>query len=297
MKKIIFFMTTLLLSLFVFVACEDYDHANGETQSESEMVGIPDSIREKIKQQDTVLTACSEKIDSLVQMQNEMNRNISSLQEQVNNLKEPSSIWNILIIVSFFVSVIALVLWVILNKKLFDEKSIKEFVFKSRRFNEIKQDVKKLENEFRGRPKNRTLDMSSGHSDLNLKFSELQHQIDELKKQYKGTPMVKGENHSDGLNKVLYVNAVDDLYFMQTTPNLQDDSIFKINSISPTRGNFGIINIKKIQQNNQLNDVVEVVHSSCQLAEAKDCKVVEEGTCELIDGYWKVTRKLKIKIW
>lgn len=45
MKKIIFFMTTLLLSLFVFVACEDYDHANGETQSESEMVGIPDSIR------------------------------------------------------------------------------------------------------------------------------------------------------------------------------------------------------------------------------------------------------------
>ena len=184
-----------------------------------------------------------------------------------------------------------------MNKKLFDEKSIKEIVFKSRRFNEIKQDVKKLENEFRGHPKNRTLDMSSGHSDLNLKFSELQHQIDELKKQYKGTPMVKGENHSDGLNKVLYVNAVDDLYFMQTTPNLQDDSIFKINSISPTRGNFGIINIKKIQQNNQLNDVVEVVHSSCQLAEAKDCKVVEEGTCELIDGYWKVTRKLKIKIW
>lgn len=298
MKKIMFLMATLVLSVFVFVACEDHEHASGETQPETEMVGIPDSIREKIKQQDTVLTTCSEKIDGLVNMQNETNKNISDLQNQVNNLKEPSSIWHIFIIVSLLFSITALFLWAILNKKLFDEKSIKNIISKSEDIKTIKCKIREMKDSLSVRPKNSSKDVSAGFYEIKLRLDELQRQINELKK----SNIVTGEPTGGGKpignpTRFVYVNAVNDLFFVQTTPNLQDNSIFKINFTSQTLGNFNIINIKKIQQNNQLKNVVEVVHSSCQLAEAKDCKVVEEGKCELKDGYWKVTKKIQIKIW
>ncbi len=293
-------MATLVLSVFVFVACEDHGHASGETQAETVMEGIPDSIREKIKQQDTVLTACSEKIDRLVQMQNETNKNISDIQKQVNNLKEPSSVWHIIIVISVLLSIASIVIVIVYVKK----KKSKETDSKNENI-EKDCNTRRTKDDLSERHKSSSRNVSADFPENNSSLKELQRQIQdlqlqvsELKSSCKVTPVATGPGQPIAYhNRFLYVNAVNQLYFIGTTPSLQDDSIFKINLTSQTRGDFDIIDIKKIQQNNQLNNVVEVVHSKCQLAEAKDCKVVEKGSCELLnDGYWKVKKKIQIQI-
>ena len=79
--KIKSIMAVAMLLLSSLMSCEeDNSNVTYSPNDESKMTELPDSMWNKINSQDTVLNACSEKINGLVASQNESNDKIAEIQ-------------------------------------------------------------------------------------------------------------------------------------------------------------------------------------------------------------------------
>lgn len=294
MNQILKIISVVLLPLLMmFVACdEENPTVEEETQTQDETSVIPDSIKNKINQQDTLLATVSSTVDTLVAAKNELNRQLDDLKEQFEKSKEPSSMWNILAIIAVVLSVISLIRSLSNNNKEVDRIECE--------ITKLKAIISDLQSQSPRISQGQIA--NNGINDLRNRVSKLEGQL-QIQKQQKttptqATPKVVAPKHST-TKKIFYVNEVSGKWLVMCTDLRLETSILKVTSTSKDCGSFDITDLKMIQQHNELNDIVEIADASCRIADAKAYSVVSPGECEFIpkDDYWKVTKNLKIKIF
>lgn len=299
MNKIMSIVAIVLFLLISLVSCDEAKVSDTTIYQDDKtmMTEIPDSISNKINKQDTVLKACSEKIGNLVVSQNESNDKIEEIQKQLDAIKKPNSIWNILIIVSFIIGVIALVLAICIMKNSSDLNSIKNLIFCSKEFKHLKNKVEDLCEVNRS-------GISTSYKDLeafNARLHSLEQYLSSMKRSaavVAVSPVKTSPEQKPSTRNVLYAKDVSNGYIMGVTESQQDSSIFKITLETPNKGNFDIVSLQEIQQCNGLEEILEYVGSgNLKLSEAKGYDPVKPGACQKVGGYWKVTEKLKIRIY
>lgn len=84
--------------------------------------------------------------------------------------------------------------------------------------------------------------------------------------------------------------------FGDVTSSKQEGSFYVITSTQDGKGKFNIISLAKLQNQDGWDKAIEC-EGDCKIAEATNFNVESLGLCEKVDGEWKVTRKLKIKIF
>lgn len=300
MKKIFNILTTIMLVLFVLAACQGGMPTQDVAQSENtaaDTAAISEDILKKLDKENSLLRQSLSSLNtSLENTKSAFNDSISKLksdtQEQIRKRDEPNSLWNILVIFSSVFSVIALFL-ILKQKRIFEKKDIEEIISDSQELKKMKKDIDNLNGMVFTTQKGKSSDTLP--VDLTVRLDNLERIIDELQKNAKSKPQ---EELVYTVPKNLYASSVNQAYFVDCTTIPQENSIIKITLTSGGHGRFDIIDIKKFQQRNGLEKVVEIQNSPCTLAEARGYDVVHEGQCELTsDGKaWKVTKKLKIKL-
>ena len=84
--------------------------------------------------------------------------------------------------------------------------------------------------------------------------------------------------------------------FGDVAPSRQEGSLYVITSTQEGKGEFDIISLAKLKNQDGWDKVVDC-SGDCRLADATRYEVESPGLCEKVDGGWKVTGKLKIKIF
>lgn len=304
MKKIFNILTTIVLALFVFASCQDDMPTQNVAQSDNtaaDTAAISEDLLKKLDKENSLLRQSLSSLNaSLENTKSAFNDSILKLkndtQEQIRKMDEPNSLWNILVIFSSVFSVIALCL-ILKQKRILEKKDIEEIISDSQKLKKMKKDIDNLNGMVFTNQKGKSSD--SLPIDFTNRLNNLERTIDELQKRAKSKPQEEpGHTVQSTGTKNLYASSVSQAYFVDCTTIPQENSIIKITLTSGEHGRFDIIDIKKFQQRNGLEQVVEIQSSPCTLAEARGYDVVQEGQCELIsDGKaWKVTKKLKIKL-
>ena len=294
--KIKSIMAVAMLLLSSLMSCEeDNSNVTYSPNDESKMTELPDSIWNKINSQDTVLNACSEKINGLVTSQNESNDKIVEIQKRLDEINEPGSVWNILIIISLVSGLSGFGLALLIKKSSLDIHSVENMILGSKRFKELKDKVDSLSN---NNHKMNSMPLSKKDNDLYIRVQNLERRLNEIERSNLPGPQ-SGMPPAGPMPlqpKVLYVKNMSGKIITGTSDSQQDDSIFKLTLTASNAGTLNVITLQKIQQRNGLENVIDYV-GSCELSEAKDYKLERPGTCQKVDGYWKVTEKLKIRIY
>lgn len=303
MKKIFNILTTIMLVLFVLAACQGDMPTQDVAQSDNtaaDTAAISEDILKKLDKENSLLRQSLSSLNtSLENTKSAFNDSISKLksdtQEQIRKRDEPNSLWNILVIFSSVFSVIALFL-ILKQKRILEKKDIEEIISDSQKLKKMKKDIDNLNGMVFTTQKGKSSDTLP--VDLTVRLDKLERIIEKLQKNVKSKPQEEPEYTKQKGPKNLYASSVNQAYFVDCTTIPQENSIIKITLTSEVHGRFDIIDIKKFQQRNGLEQVVEIQHSPCTLAEARGYDVVLEGQCELTsDGKaWKVTKKLKIKL-
>lgn len=304
MKKIFNILTTIMLVLFVFASCQDDMPTRNEVQSDNtaaDTAAISEDLLKKLDKENSLLRQSLSSLNaSLENTKSAFNDSISKLksdtQEQIRKRDEPNSLWNILVIFSSVFSVIALGL-ILKQKRILEKKDIEEIISDSQKLKKMKKDIESLNGMAFINQKGKLSDSLS--IDLTSRLKNLESAIDELQRNAKSKSQEEpGHTVQPNRTKNLYASSVNQAYFVDCTSIPQENSIIKITLKSEEHGRFDIIDIKKFQQRNGLEQVVGIQSSPCTLAEARGYDVVQEGQCELTsDGKaWKVIKKLKIKL-
>lgn len=97
--------------------------------------------------------------------------------------------------------------------------------------------------------------------------------------------------------QVLYAGTNSGKTFPQTAESESSRSAFRLTLRSGREATFVPIGIGNIGTNNHLDEVAEVSYDGLKMTEARDFTVEAEGECVKTDGgWWKVTRKVKIRL-
>lgn len=294
--KIKSIMAVAMLLLSSLMSCEeDNSNVTYSPNDESKMTELPDSMWNKINSQDTVLNACSEKINGLVASQNESNDKIAEIQKRIDEINEPGSVWNILIIISLVSGLSGFGLALLIKNSSLDIHSVENKILGSERFKELKDKVDSLSS---CNNKVNSMPLSKKDNDLYIRVQNLERRLNEIERSNLSGPQsgMPSAGPMPLQPKVLYVKNVSGKIITGTTDSQQDDSIFKLTLTASNAGTLNVITLQKIQQRNGLENVIDYV-GSCELSEAKDYKLERPGTCQKVDGYWKVTEKLIIRIY
>lgn len=130
---------------------------------------------------------------------------------------------------------------------------------------------------------------------------KLECRIEKLERQLSQNELPKRANRK---NDATQRTSVHTEYAMHTktdifgdiTPSRQEGSFYEITSGQEGKGEFTIISLAKLQNQDGWDKVIDC-DGDCKLTDATDYKVESPGRCEKVDGGWKVTNKLKIRIF
>ena len=306
MKKIfnLIICTMAILALSSCGLFED-EKPTKETEGVKTIVELPDSVKQKIVEQDALMTELINKVDTLTKELNTTKAENAELQKKVTELKSPKSTWAYVSISAFLLGLIALVVALIKPKGIKEEKVIDivmNCLDNSRRIKELQVNVNNLLSSQRNSrmPQTRSSDMSNSETRLRKIESQMEKVIEEVEKitkpiQQVVSPYQEMPKPQTGYEyqKVGYAKVDTDIYFTTIYESNQEGCVFKIIFSSKSKGKFTIIALDKIQSRNDWQKKVEC--SGISIKEASDFRLVEEGICEKIDeNTWKVTKPLKI---
>ena len=271
------------------------------------IVELPDSVKQKIVEQDALMTELLNKVDTLTAELNATKTENAELKEKVLELKSPKSTWAYISMGAFVLGLIALLMTLFRSKGIKKEDVYDIFekcIDDSRRIKELQVNVKNLmssQKNGRSTPSN-TSYAPNADSRLRQLESQVAQVIAEINKintsaqpatpQRTDTQRYQRENE---YQKVGYAKNDMDMYFTTIYESNQEGCVFKITFTSPTKGRFNLISLDKIQSRNDWQQKVEC--SGISIKEASDFRVEEEGYCEKIDANtWQVTKPLKIRL-
>lgn len=270
------------------------------------IVELPDSVKQKIVEQDALMAVLLNKVDTLTAELNATKTENAELKEKIAELKSPKSTWAYVSMSAFLLGLIALFVPIFKPKGVKEEKVydiVKNCLDESRRIKDLQIHVNNLLSSQRN---SRTSQPNAYASNTDSRLSQLESQVAQViavvnkmtasvqstTPQRTDTP--RGQREAE-YQKVGYAKNDKDMYFTTIYESNQEGCVFKITFTSPTKGKFNLISLDKIQSRNDWQQKVEC--SGISIKEASDFRVEEEGCCEKIDANtWQVTKPLKIRL-
>lgn len=307
MKKLIYCIVSIL-ALFLFAACDDSNPVTIQPNGDVAQVSlVADSLKEKITKQDTVMKVYVAKVDSLIQVQNDLNDEVYKLKNNIDEISF-SGAWKICVILALVFSIIAigLFLWFTTSKDIVDVSNISKVLGLGdvRDVKLMKDNIDEITKKMKDIPSD-SKTRNCQHKKANAypsswEINQLKSEIDELKGQIamlmSPAQAVLPEKDEQNGGNVLYSGINNKQYFVNLQNSQSSESVFVINVNSNGRGTFNIIRLDKIQSRNNWQDVVELVGSKIAMKDAQDFKVKELGQCHEAGNGWVVDKKLKISI-
>lgn len=307
MKKV--YSLIVLTAVLALSSCsffEDDKSSKGKDEIRT-IVELPDSVKQKIADHDTLMTELLNKVDTLTAELNLTKEESAEMKEKIAELKSPKSTWAYISIGAFILGLIALIIS-LLKPKGIKEKQVYEIVKKSldesRRIKELQVNENNLLSSQRN---NRMSNISSSYapnSDSRLRQLENQmaqvigiiNKITVTASQPVSTRKEPAPSRKENeYQKVGYAKVDTDIYFTTIYESNQEGCVFKLTFTCQSKGKFNIIALDKIQSKNDWQKKVEC--SGVSIKEATDFRLEDEGICEKIDdNTWKVTKPLKIKL-
>ncbi len=304
MKKVCsLIVLTAILALSSCSFFENDKSSKGKDEIRT-IVELPESAKQKIADQDTLMTELLNKVDTLTAELNLTKEENAELKEKIAELKSPKKTWAYISIGAFVLGLIALIIS-LLKPKGIREKRVYEIVKKSldesRRIKELQENVNNLLSSQRNNRMSNTSSSYAPNSDSRLR--KLENQMDQVIKKITITTSQPVSTRNEPVSsrkeneyqKVGYAKVDTDIYFTTIYDSNQEGCVFKISFTSPIIGKFNIISLDKIQSRNDWQQKVEC--SGCSIKEASDFRIEDDGICEKIDeSTWKVTKPLKIRL-
>ena len=307
MKKV--YSLIVLTAILALSSCsffEDDKSSKGKDEIRT-IVELPESAKQKIADQDTLMTELLNKVDTLTAELNLTKEENAELKEKIAELKSPKNTWAYISIGAFVLGLIALIIS-LLKPKGIREKRVYEIVKKSldesRRIKELQENVNNLLSSQRNNRMSNTSSSYAPNSDSRLRQLENQmaqvigiiNKITVTASQPVSTRKEPAPSRKENeYQKVGYAKVDTDIYFTTIYDSNQEGCVFKISFTSPIIGKFNIISLDKIQSKNDWQQKVEC--SGCSIKEASDFRIEDDGICEKIDeSTWKVTKPLKIRL-
>lgn len=307
MKKV--YSLILLTAVLALSSCsffEDDKSSKGKDEIRT-IVELPDSVKQKIAEQDTLMTELLNKVDTLTAELNLTKEETAELKEKIDELKSPKNTWAYISIGAFVLGLIALIIS-LLKPKGINEKQVYEIVEKSLdespRIKKLKEIVNNLLSSQRNNKMSNTSSSYAPNSDSRLRQLENQMaQVIEVinKKTILASQPVSTRKEpvpsrkENEYQKVGYAKVDTDIYFTTIYESNQEGCVFKLTFTCQSKGKFNIIALDKIQSRNDWQKKVEC--SGVSIKEATDFRLEDEGVCEKIDeNTWKVTKPLKIRL-
>lgn len=310
MKKLPNFIvcSTAILALS---SCSFFDNekSSKETPEVKTIVELPDSVKQKIVEQDSLMAELLNKVDTLTAELNATKPKIAELKEKVTKLESPKSTWAYVSICDIF-GLVALILIIIIHFKLKGIKErevydiVKECRDNSQRIKELQVQVKNLQPSLYN---NRTSQSSSSYgTGIDARLCRLENDMSWIKaviNKNNGSGQLVTQPSTDipkpqgepVYQKVGYAKNDKGIYFTTIYDSNQEGCVFKISFTSPNTGSFSIISLDKIQSRNDWQQKVEC--SGISIKEASDFRVEDNGICKKIDeNTWQVTKPLKIRL-
>ena len=304
MKKV--YSLIVLTAVLALSSCsffEDDKSSKGKDEIRT-IVELPDSVKQKIADHDTLMTELLNKVDTLTAELNLTKEESAEMKEKIAELKSPKNTWAYISIGAFILGLIALIIS-LLKPKGIKEKQVYEIVKKSldesRRIKELQENVNNLLSSQRN---NRMSNISSSYApNSDSRLRQLENQMAQVIKKITITTSQPVSTRKEPVSsrkeneyqKVGYAKVDTDIYFTTIYDSNQEGCVFKISFTSPIIGKFNIISLDKIQSKNDWQQKVEC--SGCSIKEASDFRIEDDGICEKIDeSTWKVTKPLKIRL-
>ena len=298
-----------MIAIMVMSSCSffDDDKSSKETTEVRTIVELPDSIKQKIVEQDALMTELLNKVDTLTAELNATKTENAELKEKVAELKSPKSTWAYVSMGAFVLGLIALLFALFRPKGIKEEKVyeiVKECLDNSHRIKELQVHVNNLLSAQRSSRNSQTGSSYAPKTDSRL--CQLENQMSQvIAAVNKMTAFAQSttQTHADTLKphkdaeyqKVGYAKNDTGTYFTTIYESNQEGCVFKISVMSPTKGRFNIISLDKIQSRNDWQQKIEC--SGISIKEASDFRIEEEGLCEKIEeNTWQVTKPLKIRL-
>ena len=301
MKKL-YSIIICMIAIMVMSSCSffDDDKSSKEITEVRTIVELPDSIKQKIVEQDALMTELLNKVDTLTAELNATKTENAELKEKVAELKSPKSTWAYVSMGAFVLGLIALLF------ALFRPKGIKEeeCLGNSHSIKELQRHVNYLLSAQRSSRNSQT--GSSYDPKTDSRLCQLEKQMSQvIAAVHKMTAFEQSttQTHADTpklrkdaeYQKVGYAKNDTGTYFTTIYESNQEGCVFKISFMSPTKGRFNIISLDNIQSRNDWQQKIEC--SGISIKEASDFRIEEEGLCEKIEeNTWQVTKPLKIKL-
>lgn len=300
MKKLLNFIVCSIVICTLSSCCFfENEKSSKETTEVKTIVELPDSVKQKIVEQDALMTELLNKVDTLTAELNATKTENAELKEKVTELKNPKKTWAYVSICAFILGLVAIIMIRI------KEKNVKKILCTSS--GSIKDLQVKMWNLLSSQHNNRTPQSSSSYGvNYDDRLRMLEEQVSQVVAAFKASngigqsvthpstdvpkPHIEPE-----YQKVGYAKNDKDTYFTTIYDFNQEGCVFNISFTSPCKGKFNIISLDKIQSRNDWQQKVEC--SGISIKEASDFRVEEYGICEKIDeNTWQVTKKLKIKL-
>ncbi len=308
MKKL-YSIIICMIAIMVMSSCSffDDDKSSKETTKVRTIVELPDSIKQKIVEQDALMTELLNKVDTLTAELNATKTENAELKEKVAELKSPKSTWAYVSMGTFVLGLIALLFALFRPKGIKEEKVyeiVKECLDNSHRIKELQVHVNNLLSAQRSSRNSQTGSSYAPKTDSRL--YQLENQMSQVFAAVnKMTALAQSttQTHADTLKprkdaeyqKVGYAKNDTGTYFTTIYESNQEGCVFKISFMSPAKGRFNIISLDKIQSRNDWQQKIEC--SGISIKEASDFRIEEEGLCEKIEeNTWQVTKPLKIRL-
>ena len=307
MKKV-FSIIAFLATIFTLSSCDFFsEKQSGQDAVDSDTIvgGVSKEIKEKIAAQDTLMNALVQQVDTLAQALSQVKKENAEQKDQIADLKSPKSTWGYISFGAFILGLISLIISIlkpkgISKKRVYD--IFEECLDKSCRIHELQETVKKILSSLPNNRKSHTSSSSYAPS-LEGRLGQLEYQINEVIKKITNPATQPVSSRHDSTRsgdeheyqKIGYAKVDTDKYFTTIFDVNQEGCVFKLTFTSPTKGNFNIIALDKIQSRNDWQKKVEC--SGVSIKDASSFQIEEEGICEKIDeNTWKVTKPLKIKL-
>lgn len=291
MKKLLnlIICSTVILTLS---SCNFFEteKSSEETTGVRTIVELPDSVKQKIVEQDAQMTELLNKVDTLTTELNAIKTENMEFKEKIAKLESPKSAWTYISIGAFVLGLIALIAAIVKSKGI-NENTVYDIV---KKYLDSSHNIKERQTCL-SQPNYRIFD------DRLRQVENQVRNIDEVIKKNNETNQpttqsnlyVTTSHKESEYQKTGYAKNDKDIYFTTIYDSNQEGCVFKISFTSPNKGNFNIISLDKIQSRNDWQQKIECRGNS--IKEASGFRVEEEGICEKIDeNTWKVIKPLKI---
>lgn len=298
MRQIIKYLSLMSLLACMF-SCGLLDGDNKTNAESPETIAqLSDSVKSLKTTQDSINRALLEKVDTLTKELNKANTDIMTLKSNLLQQSKPGSLWNSVSIVSFIVSLIAIVISLFRDNNARNKQALKDLDSKSQGFDnqfaKIQCAIQKL------------LDMHHTSTQclpsLQSGVNHLRQRVDRIEQEVKKPIVAQTTDNNkkkDGINAPTtyteYSKAISSKFFTELLSSQQEGCIYRITYTNETDGRFEIVSLSKMKQSNGWEEVVETT-GKCPISDANHHKVVEPGKCRKREELWEVTDKLKIEI-